>query len=155
MSLPSLLDAATEADVLGDKTVRRCVQRLVHLRMLWQPGTAGWLNHLVLRGKQRLTDTKFIEPVRYRLAASRCNEVIREGETAPCRCPSRWPLPVSGDPPPSLRTCVGLRAPSGDQWMWIEEGQFRAGRAFPAPCGRVCPPGQRHETSHTQAALKD
>lgn len=61
---------------------------------------------------------------------------------------------VSRDPPPPLRLCVGLRAPSGDQWVWIEEGQFRGGRASPALHGQIFPPGQREYTSHTQAIPK-
>jgi hypothetical protein len=89
--------AVTEQDIAASPACVRILKRLAHMRDVWQPASATWLRRMVSKGERRLSDASFIALLRYRLAASRCNDLIGPGEEVACGCAMAEPLRGDGD----------------------------------------------------------
>ena len=87
----------TEQEIAESAGCIRMMKRLAHMRDNWQPASATWLRRLVSKGQKRLSDDSFVTLLRYRLAASRCNDLIRPGEEIACGCAMAEPLHGDGD----------------------------------------------------------
>ena len=91
------LGPASPQQIVADDTCCRIITRLTPLRVMWQAGSTSWLRMCVTKDRTRLSTDEFVALIRFRLSASRCNELIREGRPVTCGCARRQPLEAGDD----------------------------------------------------------